>query len=294
MPSFLTLLRQVSQIPSLRSACALLVLLSLAINVAGLIPVLFMLQVYDRVLPSGNVTTLLLLVLITLAGLCTGSLLEALRGQTQVSLGNRIGLMLSLQLRRSRIRPSSEHVNDLAALRDTLTGPPLAHLTDAVWLPGYLTLCLLFHPLFGVLVVSGACLMLVLTHWRHRKEQHARWHTRSAARHWRNAAPDRPVWQLDYRRWLHWHSRLAKHTAYSLAIQHGLRTTLQSGGLALGAWLAIQGILTPGMMIAASILMSRTLQPVEHLMTAAPRIVVAWRAWQRLSMPDNPTLHETH
>ncbi len=294
MPSFLTLLRQVNRTPSLRLACALLVVLSLAINVAGLIPVLFMLQVYDRVLASGNAATLLLLALITLAGLATGSLLEAMRGQAQVRLGNRIGLMLSLQLRRSRTRLTPNHAKDLATLRDTLTAPPLAHLTDALWLPAHLALCLVFHPLFGVVVLSGASLMLLLARWRHHGDQRLRQPARSAALRWHNAAPDSPSWQFDYRRWLQWHSRRAEHTANSLAIQHGLRTTLQSGGLALGAWLAIQGIITPGMMIAASILMSRTLQPVEQLMTAVPRLREAWQAWQRLSIADKPTFHETH
>ncbi|THF64791.1 type I secretion system permease/ATPase [Pseudothauera nasutitermitis] len=287
------------------------------INILMLAPALYMLQVYDRVLASGNEMTLLMLTLILLAMYAFMGGLEWVRSLVVLRLGTGFDRKLaprvfdaafSANLRTGRLN-AAQPLEDLQQLRQFATGQSLFALFDAPWFPVYLLVMFWFHPLLGWFALAGT-LLLMAVGWLN--ERVSRPHLkragelaissrRDAAANLRNAEAIAGMGMLANlrRRWAGQHlgyvreqnlasARMAKIQGWSKA----LRMAVQSLALGLGAWLVLAHEMTPGMMIAGSILLGRALAPIDQIIGASRQWTGVKEAERRLSqlLADFPPL----
>ncbi|PAU88151.1 type I secretion system permease/ATPase [Pseudomonas sp. WN033] len=280
---------------------------SAVINLLMLAPALYMLQVYDRVLASGNHMTLAMLTLMVLGLYAFMGLLEWVRSLVVIRLGAQIDQQLGARIYDATFDASlrvgrgsnAQPLNDLTSLRQFATGNALFALFDAPWFPLYLAVLFLFHPWLGWLALGGAALLLALTwvnQWLTRAPLAeagllAIQATQAAGSHLRNAeateamgmlARLRQRWQGEHGRFLQLQNRASEQGAAFSAVAKGVRLALQSLMLGLGALLAVDGQITAGMMIAGSILAGRVLAPLDQLINAWKQWSGAQQAYRRL------------
>ncbi|WFQ78432.1 type I secretion system permease/ATPase [Xenorhabdus sp. SF857] len=282
-------------------------LFTACINLLMLVPTIYMLQVYDRVLPSSNEITLLMLTLITLGMFAMMGGLEYIRSQVVIRIGSQFDMCLNQRIYtasyESNLRNGStdagQMLNDLATIRQFLTGNALFAFFDAPWFPVYLCVIFLFSPYLGLLALVGAIILItlaVLNQWLSQAPLAEASHlslrsANLASTNLRNAEVIEALGMLPAlrHRWFGLHQRFlnfqriaSERSAAITALTKTIRMALQSLILGLGGWLAIEGSITPGMMIAGSILMGRALSPIEQLIQAWKSWSAARLSWQRL------------
>jgi PrtD family type I secretion system ABC transporter len=296
-----------SALASCRGAFIGVALMSGVINLLYLTGSFFMLEVYDRVLPSRSVPTLIALGVIAFVLYAFQGALDLIRGRIFV----RIGTMLDNSLV-SRIYDASIHLSvsqrkvdplqpsrDLDQVRQFLgSGGPVAFL-DLPWIPVYLLICFVFHFWIGIAAVVGALILIALTLLtEHGTKEATRTATANATRRWhageasrRNAEVIQALgmadqlggqWQKANSDYLTANSRISDVVLGLSSLSKMFRTALQSFVLALGAWLVIHQEATGGIMIASSILVARALAPVEMAIGQWKGFVSARLAWRRL------------
>lgn len=280
---------------------------SFFINLLMLTGPLYMLQVYDRVLTSGSRHTLIMLTVVAVGMILTSALLELVRSRILVRIGSRLDRRLNDRLFAGLLRlhlqqkgsSQSQPLRDLETLRGFLTGSGLISLFDAPWTPLFLAIIFLLHPLLGLVALSGAVVLFILavvselvTRGPLREASHD-----SAAAHGftentlRNAEVIEAMGMLPglQRRWQARHQ--AALVAQAKASDRGglltacakfVRPVLQVAILGTGAYLALQQVITPGVMIAASIIMGRALAPVEGAIGNWRGFILARNAKSRL------------
>ena len=266
-----------------------------AVTLLYLAPSLFMMQVYDRVLVSSSVTTLLFLGAALAVALLTLVFIDSLRQRLLARISLRFERMLAPLLLNAtlseRLRGEGQDarhvVREFDVLRQSISGPAAIALFDIVWSPIYFIVCFMVHPALGGLVLLGASLLLLLAWLNDRAlrkamdeitdkapQIHTAQDAESAAAEAVRALGMRPALierQLERRETLTNLQTLALfRSVRNTAVVKFLRLFLQSTILGMGAFLAINGEITPGALIAASILGGRALQPIEQ-------VVSAWR-----------------
>lgn len=283
-------------------------LFSLAINLALLAPSLFMLQVFDRVLTSRSMETLVMLGLVTGGALLLMMVLDALRARLLLIVGvlldNRIGPTVLERLVRdaSRVGQSAYvyGLRDLGLVRGFLSGTGIMALFDLPWMGVYLGLIFLFSPLLGCIASAGASVLMLLAVLNERLTRRTiarvQVESRDAGRFveatLRNAEVVRALGMLPavVRKWQGLNGRVL-HLQLSL---HGLggavsaatkffRQFIQVLMLGAGAYLVIEQRATSGVMIAATIILGRALAPVETLIASWKSLVDARAARSRLN-----------
>jgi ATP-binding cassette subfamily C protein PrsD len=283
-----------------------LVFTSFVINLLMLTSPLFMLQVYDRVLPSRSMPTLIgLFILATIMIMFLG-VLEVLRSRVLTRLGQDLDETLSGRVFQLLLDQGLRHggdptqcVRDLDTLRSFASGTALTALFDLPWMGIYVTICFLFHPLMGWAVLAGVgalCFLALLTELSLRSPAERALETASTRRTFaemvrRNAdlvqslGMRRPMmdrWEhtnIAYRRG----NRGSADMAASFGgLMRSFRMLLQSGLLALGAYLVINQEATAGVMLAATILSVRALSPVELLIANWKGFIAARQSLTRL------------
>jgi ATP-binding cassette subfamily C exporter for protease/lipase len=278
------------------------------INVLMLTPAVYMLQVYDRALVSSNVTTLLMLTVLVVGLYVLMALLEVVRSSVLIRVGNRLDMMLNKRvfgaafernLRRAGGNPA-QALQDLSQVRQFLTGNGLFAFFDAPWTPIFLLVIALVHPLLGLITLIGSILLIALAYLTEistRKplaeaNQSAMASGTFANNNLRNAEvieamgmlPSiRQRWFGNHLRTLEMQTLASDRAAYINGTTRFVRITLQSLILGTGALLAIEGKITPGMMIACSILAGRALAPVELAISTWKQLLTSRAAWGRLS-----------
>jgi PrtD family type I secretion system ABC transporter len=282
--------------------------ISAVINCLFLIGPLFMLEVYDRVLPSHSIPTLVaLLGIVVVLYLCQG-VLDLLRNRILARAGAVIGASASSSVFRASIQASlhprqpgqaMEPVRDLDQIRAFLGGPCPGALFDLPWIPVYMAVCFVFHAWIGYAALGGAVLLLALT-WL--TDLASRKPVLVAGRHalLRGALGDDSCRNAEVVRALGLEDRLASRWAarnHDLtsaqmrlsdiasafgALSKSFRMFLQSGVLALGAYLAIGGEVSSGAIVASGILVSRALAPVELSIANWRNFIAARQSWGRL------------
>jgi len=290
----------------IRPYIKLAALASLFLNIALLAPALYMLQVFDRVFASGSIETLVMLTLPVIAMLVFGHFMDAARGRTLAAAGRRVEQALAPAALSAQIRDtaagarSEDTLRDVAQLRGMLGSPAVVAMFDACWVPIYLLLIALMHPLLGIVATCGALLLVglnaiteMVTRRHAERARLAALATRGQAdKLCRNAesivamgmtTPAVASWETLCREQ---HDRQQEFTHVSArfgALARMSRQGLQAAALATGAWLVIGRHASPGIMIAATILLGRALQPVEQLIGGWKSLIEARGAWQRLS-----------
>ncbi len=293
---------------ALRSTLAGIGLLSLPINLLMLTGSLFMLQVYDRVLASGSVPTL-----IVLAGLAAGmyvfyGLLEGIRSRVLLRVGQHLDAQLSatsyecaitLPVLMGRKAETLDPVRDLETVRQFLVGPGPTAIFDLPWMPVYLTIIYVFHPILGLVAIGGAvfiCILIGLNELASRTpsadaNRHAVQRAAIVEQGRRNAEAVRAMgmtatlkeqWEAFNGTFLTKQRHAADMANLFGTLTKSFRFMLQSAMLATGAWLAIGQEITPGVMIAASIITSRALSPVEMAVSQWRGFVATRQGLKRL------------
>ena len=292
----------------LRSAFVTVAIFSGFLNLLMLSPSLYMLQVYDRVLASRNETTLWALTGLMLGVYIFMGLLESIRTWVLVRMGARFDAQLNERVFNATFERSlknaasnaAQPMHDLNTLRQTLTGSALLAFLDAPWIPLYIVVISMMSWELGIFAFLGAVLLTVLavinekvTKAKLDQAQQVNAQSQLAlTNHLRNAEVIESMGMLPAirSRWyaLH-HKQIGLQAAASdqAAIMGGLtkfvRITMQSLSLGFGALLVIDGRMSPGSMIAASVLVSRALAPVELLVANWKQIVNGRAAWARLN-----------
>lgn len=294
--------------PSIRAAFLGVGLLSALVNVLYLTGSLFMLEVYDRVLPSRSVPTLLGLAAIALLMYAFQGVFDVLRNRLLVRIGAAVDraygqptyrAVAQMPLSAGREADGLQPLRDLDQVRAFLASPGPAALFDLPWIPLYLLLCFAFHVWIGAAVLAGAVLMISMTLLtdlltrrvspRAAGAAGQRMALAEAGR--RNAEVLRAmgmtertaeIWSNISDVHLRTQSRLADVTGGFGAVTKVLRFVLQSLVLGIGAYLVIQGEATGGIMIASSILVARALAPVELALANWKGLVAARHGWSRL------------
>lgn len=295
-----------SAIASLRRVFWVVAGLSGVSNLLMLTGPLFMLQVYDRVLASQSVPTLLALVLLMIGLYLFLGSVDALRARMLVRIGWRVdeqigpkALAQTLAIRLRNGRDMARPLNDLDQIRQFLSGAGPIAICDLPWMPLFLGIVFVFHPWLGVLALAGGGVLIILTlisEWTTRKKV-AHMNAQTTARNnlveagCRNAEAIRAMGMLTAfrRQWATLNDRYLSdnttvgdvNSTFSAYIKV-IRLALQSGVLALGAYLAIAQEVTPGAMIAASILTARALSPVEQAIANWRGFVSARQSRDRL------------
>lgn len=280
---------------------------SFVINLLMLLPSLYMLQVYDRVLSSRSEMTLLMLTLLVVGLYALLSGLEWVRSRTLVRVGARFDAALNNRVFSAAFETNlrapganaGQALADLTNVRQFVTGGGLFAFFDAPWFPIYLAVIFMLHPVIGWFSVAGAFVLIILTlinEWATKgpltqANQAAIVSNNYATNNLRNAEVIQAMGMIDNLR-QRWYDRykmllamqsVASNRAGTIsAVSKFIRIAQQSLILGLGALLVIKGEMTPGGMIAGSILMGRTLAPVEQLIGSWKQLISARGAFERL------------
>lgn len=279
---------------------------SLLLNLALLAPALYMLQVFDRVFASGSVETLVMLGVPVLIMLALGYYMDAARARSLAAAGRRVesclapeALASQLEARAAGARRDDDALRDVAQLRKLLASPGVVALFDAPWVPIYLVIITLMHPLLGGIATLGALALFalgMLTEYLTRRHADgalaaSRSTQRQADSLLRNAecvvamgmtGAALADWQSRCDQQHQAQEKLSQASARLGALARMSRQGLQALALGFGAWLVIGREASPGIMIAATILLGRALQPVELLIGGWKSMIEARGAWQRL------------
>ncbi len=279
------------------------------INVLALTGSFYMLQVYDRVIPSRSVPTLIGLTVLMALMYTVNGLLDFIRLRIMSRVGVRIDnelrekVFATVQLLPLRMRQSGDGlapVRDLDHIRSFLGGLGPTAFFDMPWMPVYLALIYMLHPLLFLFAVSGALLlvcMTILTDIRSTGPMKAA--TKSGAERMMFGESARRNAEVIHamglgpqmqRRWNEINTRYlseqleASDAAGGMsAISKVLRLLLQSGILGLGAYLVIENTVSGGTIIASSIIMSRALAPIETAIAHWKSFVSARQSKRRLT-----------
>jgi ATP-binding cassette subfamily C protein PrsD len=292
------------------------VIASALVNILYLTSSLFMLQVYDRVIPSKSISSLIALAILALLLYAFQGLFEVFRGRLLVRIAGAFDEAVGAVVFQAAIRApiskkmatdGSQSMQDFDQVRTFLASAGPSALLDLPWLPLYICICFLFHPIVGIVVIAGGLVLLLLTFVTNLS-------TRASAKSvfdlagrrnsltqaaQRNAevvqamgmgADLTRMWseQNDNYR-INYRKNADVANAYAV-MSKIFRAALQSGVLAVGAVLVIEGLATGGIIIAASILTSRALSPIEQIIGNWRNIKAAQQAWQRLqaTLADTP------
>lgn len=284
-----------------REHLALAAILSALVNVLYLAPTIYMMQVYDRVVSTGGVITLLWLTIVAAFALATLALLDSMRSRILVRAGLRLdremaGLVIDRAFGQSTggidASLNGQALRHFDTLRQAISGPAAASIFDLPWTPIYVLIAFLLHPVLGITVLLSALLLLGVTLANERATSTGTKHamrimSANFAMQERLGAIAEVVRALGMRSALVDAQVRARHVGLEetrvhqfksgnyAALTKFLRLFLQSLALGIGAWLAVDHQLSAGSIIAASVLMSRTLQPVEQVVGSWKVIIEA-------------------
>jgi ATP-binding cassette subfamily C exporter for protease/lipase len=288
---------------------------SAIINMLALAPSIYMLQVYDRVLASRNEVTLLMLTLVLLGTYLFMSGLELVRSFVLVRVGARFDMQLNKRVYTAAFEQNlksaggnaGQALADLTNLRQFLTGNALFAFFDAPWFPVYLVVIFLFNTGLGFFALGGTIVLVVLAVVNEAitKKPLAEANAMAiaagtlATNNLRNAEVIESMgmlpnlmqrWFTMHGKFLHLQGEASEKAGIIGAMTRFVQVSLQSLVLGFGAMLVIGGHITPGMMIAASILVGRALAPVQQVIGVWKQVSSSRLAYQRLDklLAQNP------
>lgn len=285
------------------------------INILMLVPSIYMLEVYDRVLVSRNETTLIMLSLITLGLFALISVLEYIRSMVVIRIGAKMDAFLNTRVYTAAFEQNLNYagvnagqaLNDLTTIRQFVTGNGMFAFFDAPWFPIYLIVIFVFSFWMGLFALVSVIILVGLA-WLNEivsRKSLAEANTTAirssnqATNNLRNAEVIEAMGMLPNmrKRWYEQHNKFLKLQAEASqkasrvsSVTKFVRISVQSLILGVGALLVISGDVTSGMMIAGSILLGRALSPVEQ-------IIAVWRQWSGVTsaykrlqklLTDNP------
>lgn len=289
---------------------------SLFVNALMLVPTFYMLQVYGRVVTSGSISTLVMLTIIMSVLVITMGSLEWVRSRIMVRVSTKLDVLLSRHVYKASFKrslesggmdASAQSLNDLTGLRQFLTGNGLFAFFDAPWLPIYIAVMFMFHPWYGWVAIGSALVLLFLAYMNEKmtgkalgqanKENIAA--TLYTTKNLRNAEVIESMGMLNtlMHRWgmrqknvLILQSQASDKGGIVSAVSKTFRMLIQSLILGLGAYLAVNHEISPGLVIAGSVLLGRALAPIDLIIGSWKGFIAARSQYDRL----NDTLDKLH
>ncbi len=280
---------------------------SALINILYLTGSFFMLQVYDRVIPSRSIPSLIALSILALMLYLFQGAFEVARSRMLVRVSGIFDEIMSSQVFQAMVKApvkakggeSNSMLRDFDQVRSFLASPGPSAFFDLPWLPFYIAICFMFHPVIGFIAVGGGIVLTFLTYLTNRGIQasakqvyeHGAKRTGMADAAQRNAEVVEAMgmgkdlarlWLVSNENYRNQHRRNSDTANTYATISKIFRIALQSGVLAAGAVLVIEGQASGGIIIASSILTSRALAPVELAISHWRGFVQAQQSWKRL------------
>lgn len=281
---------------------------SFFVNGLMLVQPIYMMEIYNRVLPTHSNETLLVLSGLVLGLLALMAFLDTMRSRLLVRISGRMDLLLAERILsamfastlRSRRGQGGDGLRDFDAVRQFLSGPGTTAFFDAPWVPLMIGVTFLFHPLLGWVAVGGGLLLFALAALNefltrrplNEANREAAGMLGMVAGSLRNAETVAAMGMfgaIRNRVFARRHEMLRLQEAASDraatigAISKVVRISLQVALLGLGAWLVIEQAMSPGGIIAASIVVGRALAPIETALATWKQFVAARTAWHRLN-----------
>ena len=292
-----------------RAAFIAIGIFSFFVNMLVLTGSIYSLQIYDRVLTSRSEPTLVVLTILLIALYTIMGILDHMRGRIAARIGARFQAKLEMRVFRiaiDRTMLASQGINASTALRDldsvqrTLASPAVFSVFDIPWTPVFVVIIFIFHPLMGVVGIAGGLILVCLT-WLNQNgtkqdQEKALNSTRlseemtttlqreadtvralgmrgSTAERWQSLREGSLMSNIHY----------SDQNGFYSITSKTFRIFLQSIILGVGAWLAIQGHISSGAMLASSIIIGRALSPIEQLIAQWSLIQRAIQGWRGLS-----------
>ncbi len=280
---------------------------SLFVNLLMLVPPLYMLQLYDRVLTSRSEGTLYMLTGIIVVLFITMAILEIVRSKVLVKIGNKLDSLLSVRIFDSLFEMANKHpgkasslpLADLTSIRQFMTGNGLFAFFDAPWIPIYIAVLFMFHPVFGYFAIFAAIVLVSITIVNEYSTKERLLKANNLSRsstlyvdsNLRNAEVINAMgmkgniqrgWQEKYYGFLNAQNDASNKAGVWSNVSKSLRMLFQSLMLGLGGYLAIQNEVSAGMMIAGSIIMGRALAPLDLIINSWKGFSSARTSYQRL------------
>jgi ATP-binding cassette subfamily C exporter for protease/lipase len=277
-------------------------------NLLMLVPSIYMLQVYDRVLASANEVTLAMLTLMVLGAYLVMSALELIRSFVLVRVGAAFDMELNKRVYSASFEQNlkqaggnaGQSLADLVTIRQFLTGNGVFAFFDAPWFPVYLAVIFFFEPALGWFALGGTALLVLLAYINERVSKKPLAEANSlavaantlATNNLRNAEVIEAMgmlpnlmarWFKMHGKFLHLQAEASEKAGLVSAVTKFVQLSLQSLVLGFGALLVIEGKMSAGMMIAASILVGRALAPVQQLIGVWKSFSATRSAWERLT-----------
>ena len=292
-----------------RSAFYTAAFFSLFINLLMITPAIYMLQVYDRVLSSGSESTLLVITLLLVFLFVSMGLLEWMRSLILVRVSSKLETLLNSRLFTVSFKQAlysggqnsnGQPLEDLTALRQFMTGNGLFAFFDMPWIPIYMAILFLFHPAIGWLAVATAIILVVFaifnekstSKWLQRANVLAMQNRSRLGKNLMNAEVVESMgmlgnlkgrWLEQVNKVLFLQSKASTNAGFWVSLSKVFRMTAQSLVLGLGAYLALQQEISPGIMIAGSILLGRALAPIDLLIGTWKGFIAARGQYTRLN-----------
>ncbi|WP_044411501.1 type I secretion system permease/ATPase [Thiomicrospira microaerophila] len=295
-------------IQSIRKAFISIGIFSMFINILMLVPPLYMLQLYDRVLTSRSEDTLYMLTLLVVGLFITMGFLEFVRSRILIRIGNKMDQELNEKLFASMFKKSinepgqntPQPLNDMTSIRQFMTGNGPFAFFDSPWLPIYIAILFVFHVWFGLFAIFSAIVLIALAvaNELSTKKLLAEANgeniqsTQYAGSCVKNAEvvaamgmePNlRQKWLQKHLSFLSKQSEASDRASILTNSSKNLRLMFQSLILGIGAWLAIHNEITPGMMIAGSIILGRALAPLDLMIGSWKSFGAARSSYGRLN-----------
>lgn len=268
------------------------------INLLMLVPSVYMMQVYDRVLASQNDFTLYMLSILTLGLYALMSVLEHIRSMVVIRIGGKMDAFLNQRVYTAAFEQNlkqagvnaGQALNDLTTIRQFVTGNGLFAFFDAPWFPVYLLVIFVFNAWLGLFALVSTLILIALAWINELVSKKPLTEANTLAVQSSNAATNnlrnaevieamgmlpqmRERWFRVHQKFMSLQAEASQKAAAVTAITKFVRISVQSLILGVAALLVIKGQVTAGMMIAASILMGRCIGPVEQ-------IIGVWKQWR--------------
>lgn len=282
---------------------------SAAVNVLLLTPIIYMMTVFDRVVSSGSLPTLAMLSLLMVSLLLAMGGFEWVRSLVLISASNRLESILRTRVSEATFKRSlltggmvsnSQPVQDLTSLRQFLTGNGLFAFFDAPWFLIYIGVMFLFHPMFGIAGIISGIIMITLAIMAEKATAKLLTDANATANKasarfqgsLRNAEVVAAMGMAEdvqrkqdalYAEVLDKQTEASRKAGMLSGLSKSTRMIAQSSLLGLGAYLALQQEITPGMMVGGSLLLGRALAPIDMLVGSWKGITVARSQYSRLN-----------
>ena len=282
--------------------------LTFVIDILSITPLLYMMSAFDRVLSSRSGVTLVSLTLVVIAFYVFWSALEWIRSRLMIRLSLRIDWDLAADVFDASFRRyvGRKNVNvqqllgDLQSLRQFMTGPPVLSIMDAPFAFVFIGIGAVFHPFLAIFAFCASLLMLIVTYLTTKvttpilKEANDAntEASRVAGNSLRHAEATlalgmlgavRKRWYDQHRNYLTNQVSASEATGLMGGVSGFLQKALPSLQMALGVWLAMENLITGGMVIVASMLISKSVAPIQKLLAHWKDIVAARQAYERLN-----------